>query len=103
MPEEVDRPYIRIRGTRLGTRHKIANVLTPMHEGATDRDASETRANAYLISAAPDLLEAASEWVAAQDAYRSAIYIEDTHAADLAVEEAEKKARAALAKARGAA
>ena len=57
-PEEVDRAYIRIRGTRLGGRFKIANVLTPNYEGSHPREADETRANARLIAAAPDLLEA---------------------------------------------
>lgn len=56
LPEECDRPYIRIRGTRLGGRYKIANVLTPFFEGVHKREAEETRANARLIAAAPDLL-----------------------------------------------
>lgn len=57
-PEEVDKHYIRIRGTRLGRRFKVANVLTPFYEGVLARDAQETRANAHLIAAAPELLEA---------------------------------------------
>lgn len=60
-PEEVDRAYIRIRGTRLGGRFKIANVLTPTYEGSPPREAEETRANARLIAAAPELLEFAQE------------------------------------------
>lgn len=58
LPEEVDKPYIRIRGTMLGGRFKVANVLTPVYEGVHEREAEETRANARLIAAAPDLLEA---------------------------------------------
>lgn len=57
-PEEVDRPYIRIRGTRLGGRFKVANVLHPDYDGVHHREADETRANARLIAAAPELLEA---------------------------------------------
>lgn len=57
-PEEVDRPYIRIRGTQLGGRFKVANVLSPHYDGVHHREANETRANARLIAAAPELLEA---------------------------------------------
>lgn len=56
-PEEVDRPYIRIRGTVLGGRFKIANVLTPVYEGVDPREAIETRANARLIAASPEMLD----------------------------------------------
>lgn len=58
LPEEVDKPYIRIRGTRLGGRYKVANVITPVYDGVHEREAIETRANARLIAAAPELLEA---------------------------------------------
>jgi hypothetical protein len=58
MPEECDRQYIRIRGTVLGGRYKVANVLTPVYADVHPREADETRANARLIAAAPDLLEA---------------------------------------------
>ena len=57
-PEECDKPYIRIRGTRLGARYKVANVITPVYDGVGAREAEETRANARLIAAAPELLEA---------------------------------------------
>lgn len=57
-PEEVDKCYIRIRGTKLGGRFKIANVLTPIYDGVNEREANETRNNARLIAAAPELLEA---------------------------------------------
>lgn len=57
-PEEVDRPYIRIRGTQWGGRFKIANVLSPNYDGVHHREANETRANARLIAAAPELLAA---------------------------------------------
>ncbi|MEH6156020.1 hypothetical protein [Salmonella enterica] len=58
LPEEVDKPYIRIRGTIPGHRYKVANVLIPVYEGVHAREADETRANAKLIAAAPELLEA---------------------------------------------
>ncbi len=58
LPEECDKPYIRVRGTALGGRYKVANVLTPAYEGVNSREAEETRANARLIAAAPKLLEA---------------------------------------------
>lgn len=57
LPEEVDKDYIRIRGTQLGTRYKIANVVTPTYPGIHEREAEETRANARLIAAAPELFE----------------------------------------------
>ena len=58
LPEECDKPYIRVRGTMLGGRYKIANVLTPIYEGVHHREVEETRCNARLIAAAPDLLAA---------------------------------------------
>lgn len=59
LPEECDKPYIRIRGTVLGGRYKVANVLTLVYDGAPEREAEETQANARLIAAAPELLELA--------------------------------------------
>ncbi len=58
LPEEVSRPYIRIRGTQLGCRYKVANVFCPNYENVSDREVDETRANARLIAAAPGLIEA---------------------------------------------
>lgn len=55
-PEEVGKDYIRIRGDVAGSRFKIANVLTPTYDGVHEREAEETRANARLIAAAPELL-----------------------------------------------
>jgi len=70
MPNESDKPYVRIRGTRLGGRFKVANVLKmPTREGEPENDAEETRANARLIAAAPELLAAAREAHAAASAY----------------------------------
>ena len=57
-PEECGKDYIRIRGGTLGGRFKIANVITPIYHGVRDRELNETRANAYLIAAAPDMHEA---------------------------------------------
>lgn len=51
LPEECDKPYIRIRGTILGGRYKIANVITPVYEGVHEREADETRENARRIVA----------------------------------------------------
>lgn len=61
LPEEADKPYIRIRGTALGRRYKIANVMDPGYSGVTDQDFDETRANARLIANAPDMYAALLE------------------------------------------
>jgi hypothetical protein len=58
LDEEADKPYIRIRGTRLGGKYKVANVPVPDHDGAADWMRDESRADARLIAAAPELLEA---------------------------------------------
>lgn len=58
MPEEEGKDYVRIRGTRLGGRYKIANVSALKYAGVHPQEAAETRANVQLIAAAPDLLEA---------------------------------------------
>lgn len=57
LPEEVDKDYIRIRGSRLGSRYKITNVITPTYQGIHEREAEETRANARLMAASPELFE----------------------------------------------
>lgn len=62
LPEEADKDYLRIRGTRLGWRYKVANVhhirFEGVHAVVRERDDAESMANARLIAAAPELLEA---------------------------------------------
>jgi hypothetical protein len=102
LPEECDKPYIRIRGNRLGGRYKIANVVTPIYDGAGSQEAEETRANARLIAAAPELLEALQEMFAAERANSFEIVGRDTDGHPLnAMGVARKKAIAAIAKATG--
>ncbi|WP_138476176.1 hypothetical protein [Dyadobacter bucti] len=78
LPEEVDKDYIRIRGTVLGCRYKIANVLTPVYDGAPQREADETRANADLIvracNAHDDLVDALERMI---DGFGYTSYISD--------------------------
>jgi hypothetical protein len=61
-PAEADKDYLRIRGTRLGGRYKIANVHAPTYvsslPGLLERDQAESEANARLIVCAPELLDA---------------------------------------------
>ena len=57
LPEECDKPYIRVRGTVLGARFKVANVLAPVYEGVHQREAEETRANARRIAACVNACE----------------------------------------------
>lgn len=64
LPEEADKAYIRIRGTVLGGRYKVANVPIPTYEGVHPRELGETSANAALIAAAPELLAALEEILA---------------------------------------
>lgn len=50
LESEDDKEYLRIRGTVLGGRYKIANVLWPNYsESAREREAAETLANAERI------------------------------------------------------
>lgn len=56
--EEVNNHYIRISSTKVGERFAVANVLIPLYDDVREREAKETRANAKLIAAAPELLEA---------------------------------------------
>lgn len=93
-PEECDKPYIRVRGTVLGSRFKVANVLTPVYEGVHHREAEETRANARLIAEAPELLEALE---------RLSAQCERLRLPGQAETDAEKTARAVIAKATGGA
>lgn len=93
LPEEVDKDYIRIRGTVLGGRYKVANVPTPTHEGVHPREVEETRANAVLIAAAPELIAAAPELFAALQAIADL----PSHRQD----ECSVLAKAAIAKAKG--
>lgn len=73
LPEECDKPYIRIRGTALGGRYKIANVLTPVYDGVAAREAQETRANARLIAASPTMYEYIERRAEAGDSDAAAI------------------------------
>lgn len=61
LPDEPDKAYIRIRSTRLGCRYKVANVCFPAFESAYEYERQESRGNAALIAAAPDLLAALQE------------------------------------------
>lgn len=92
LPEEADRAYVRVRGTIPGGRYKVANIVTPTYHGAPPREAEETRANARLIAAAPDLLESLAELLDALDQNGSCSY-----------ERIREAGRAAIAKALGAA
>ncbi len=67
LPAEASKPYLRIRGTVLGGRYKIANVLAVSYDGAHQREEDETVANARLIAAAPDLLVALKTIIAYWD------------------------------------
>ncbi|WP_244828926.1 hypothetical protein [Caballeronia sp. TF1N1] len=61
LPDEDDKPYVRIRGSLAGTRFKIANVLKPIYKDPPEWEAEETLANVRLIETAPDLLAVARE------------------------------------------
>jgi hypothetical protein len=58
LPEEAEKLYIRVRGTRLGERFKIANAPFPI---ADESEKQEAVANAHLIAAAPELYDALEE------------------------------------------
>lgn len=58
LPEEADKDYLRVRGTRLGDRYKIANVHAMERvagDGPAGRVRAVTHANARLIAHAPEL------------------------------------------------
>lgn len=103
LPEEAGKAYIRVRGTRLGATYKIANVLVHTYPGALDIELNEARANASLIAAAPDLIDAL------KDLAQSIVWKEFgecrgfTKGMPLPIITAVEKARAAIAKAGGAA
>lgn len=67
LPAEDDAAYIRIRGTRLGCRFKVANALFVAGPPA---EKAEAIANAHLIAAAPELLAELKRLLAA---YRTAV------------------------------
>jgi hypothetical protein len=94
MPEEAEKLYIRVRGTRLGERFKIANAPFPI---ADESEKQEALANARLIAAAPDLFEAVRLFVEEYDAADQ----DEGVAMMLAYNAALEAAKAALAKARG--
>jgi hypothetical protein len=60
LPLEDDKEYIRIRGTVLGCKYKIADVDDMKHHHSQDKqwcklEREEAIANAHLIAAAPEL------------------------------------------------
>lgn len=116
LPEESDKDYLRIRGTCLGGRYKIANVHMPRHweshDVLRDRENAESQANARLIADAgtvfhttgltpSQLVERVKELEEALHCYMDAIhYAQDKKALMAAIKAADDKARAALSKAR---
>lgn len=54
LPEEQDKEYLRLRGTRLGGRYKIANVHAPkpkdLDEGWEAKEREESWANVFFIA-----------------------------------------------------
>lgn len=55
LEEESDKSYLRIRGTVLGHKYKIANVLLPDYDNALQVDIDESKANAEFIVKAVNL------------------------------------------------
>ena len=76
----------------MGARYKVANAITPVYDGVGAREAEETRANARLIAAAPELLEALQKML---PELRGLSIVSDTAAEML------REAEAAIAKATG--
>ena len=104
LPEEADKDYLRIRGTRLGGRYKVANVhhirFEGVHAVVRERDDAESMANARLIAAAPELLEAAKlvlEWYEAEDNHSGTDFYQRMQMC----RDSEDAIRAAIAKATG--
>ncbi len=58
---EDDKEYIRVRGTRLGRKFKIANVIDLKNHHDESKwckeDRAESLANAHLIAAAPEMYQ----------------------------------------------
>ncbi len=62
LPLEDDKEYIRIRGSALGGRYKVANVIDLKNHHNEEQewcklDRAESLANTHLISAAPKMYE----------------------------------------------
>lgn len=75
--EEANKHYIRVSGTKVGERFAVANVLTPPYDDIHEREAKETRANAKLTAAGPELLEALLDLEA-----RACVYVNTSKAKD---------------------
>jgi hypothetical protein len=99
LPEEVDKDYIRVRGGDLGLRYKIANVLHPTGVHCA-RETAQTRRNARLIAAAPELLRVLEEIVNAGTWYPSALEIKPS-AGSPDGEDLKRMAMNVITKARG--
>lgn len=56
LPEEMGKNYLRVRGTQLGLRYKIADVRHVEYDKAPESEVKMTQANARLIAAAPEML-----------------------------------------------
>lgn len=97
LPDEADKPYVRIRGSLAGSRFKVANVLKPIYENPPKWEEEETRANVRLIEAAPDLLDQLRVTVLF---LQSACLVMDADSRQMALETV-KEARAVIAKATG--
>lgn len=71
LPAEEGKEYLRIRGTVLGGRYKIANVidLNVHHNGMSwcARERAESMANASLIKTSPKMYEMLNRWINSVD------------------------------------
>jgi hypothetical protein len=98
LPEEAEKLYIRVRGTRLGERFKIANAPFPI---ANEIEKQEALANARLIAAAPELYEALESLLKGCGIIAESKGINIEAECLAFVDSPFAKARRALAKARG--